>query len=258
MIPDTKFSLFPIERIARNWIGVSGDNFDDSILPFEIVDSVHFEDVSKRFRDDEFHYCRTELGTETTKYLEKVKYAIVHRYPSIVQNPEGGFIFEPELSDRSRTLIQEVMACLRLIRPIVHHAQFMGGSIADDGTFSHFHFDNPNTFVSPLANQKMFSIRTEDIEALRVYAAPFVAAMEGKYWKFRMAVDMFQSGYFQHSHWKLRFFMWTAALEALFTSHTNSDQRGASLRRSGSRSCWDHLSSSTRKGNSLSLIRTPS
>ena len=136
-------------------------------------------------------------------------------------------IFEQELVDRSNRLVQEIVACLRLIRPTTQHAQFMGGSVEPDGTLGHFHFDNPFTFVSSLLNQKLFGIRTVDIQRLKYYAPLFVAAMEGHYWKYRMAVEMFQSGYFQHSHWKLRFFMWTAALEALFTSHTSGQHRGS-------------------------------
>lgn len=228
MTHEMKFSLFPIERIARNWLGVQDDNFDDSILPFEIVDGVFLEDVSQNIRGDEFDYCKRALGTEVTEHLEGVKYAIVHRYPNIAEDPKTGkLIFEPDLTKRSETLVQQVIACLRLIRPTVEHAQSMGGKIADDGSFRSFHFENPITFSSALANQKMFAIRTEDIKQLRFYAPLFIAALEGNYWKFRMGVDMFQSGFLQHTHWKVRFFMWTAALEALFTSHTNAEHRGS-------------------------------
>lgn len=33
-----------------------------------------------------------------------------------------------------------------------------------------------------------------------------------------MALEMYQSGFFQHTHWKARYFLWTAALESLFTT----------------------------------------
>jgi hypothetical protein len=214
--------------MARNWVGVPDGHFDDSLLPFQIMGDVYVEEVSSRIPKDEFDYCKSALGTETTKYLEQVKYAIIHRFPSIEKDPiTGNLVLEQELADRSRMLVQEIIACLRLIRPITQNVQFMGGSVEPDGTLRHMHFDNPFSYVSSLPNQRLFGIRTVDIQSLKYYAPLFVAAMEGNYWKYRMAVEMFQSGYFQHSHWKLRFFMWTAALEALFTSHTNAQHRGS-------------------------------
>jgi hypothetical protein len=225
---DSKFTLFPIERIARNWLGIHEGNFDDSLLPLQVHGDVKLEDVSALISDDEFSYCKAALGTETTRHLETIKYAIIHRFPSIDKDPvTGELIFEQELAERSQRLVQEIVACLRLIRPTTQHAQLMGGSVQPDGTLKHFHFDNPFTFVSTLPNQKLFGVRTSDIQDLRLYAPLFVNAMEGNYWKFRMAVDMHQSGFFQHSHWKLRFFMWTAALESLFTTHTSSQHRGS-------------------------------
>src|SRR5208282_737306 len=115
--------------------------------------------------------------------------------------------------------------CLRLIRPTTQHAQFMGGRIERGGKLRHFHFDNPFTYVNSIPNQKLFAVRTSDIDDLRFYSPLFIKVIEDQHWKFIMAVDMFQSGFFQHSYWKLRFFMWTAALEALFTSHTSDQHR---------------------------------
>ena len=76
-------------------------------------------------------------------------------------------------------------------------------------------------------NQRLFFIRSSDIEKLRFYAPRFIEAIEGDHSKYIMAVDMYQSGFFQHSYWKVRFFLWTAALEALFTSHTSEEHRGS-------------------------------
>lgn len=67
-----KFSMFPIKRIARNWIGVAHGNFDDSLLPFQVLGDVYIEDVSSLSPKDEFDYCKSALGTETTKHLEQI------------------------------------------------------------------------------------------------------------------------------------------------------------------------------------------
>jgi hypothetical protein len=46
--------------------------------------------------------------------------------------------------------------------------------------------------------------------------------MAGDYWKFRMATQMHEAGYFQGYEWKAKYFLWTAALESLFTSQGKS------------------------------------
>jgi hypothetical protein len=119
------------------------------------------------------------------------------------------------------------VACLRIVRPFVQSAQFLGGSVETNGTLRHIHFHHPITFLTPLPSQNLIAIRTQDVQRLKGIFPEFRNAMEGNYWKFRMAVDMFQSGYFQQTHWKLRFFMWTAALESLFTSHSSTQHRGS-------------------------------
>ena len=222
------FSLFPLERIARNWFGIDDGNFDDSKLPLEIVKDVYVENVSKLIPHDEFDYCESHLGSDTVKYLRSVSYAIIHRFPNIEVDPATGhYRLEQELTTESRELVQQITACLRLIRPTSEHAQFMGGRIESNGTLRHFNFDHPLTYVNSLPNQKLFAVRTSDLDDLRFYAPHFIQAFKDQRWKLIMAIDMFKSGFFQHAYWKLRFFMWTAALEALFTSHTSEQHRGS-------------------------------
>ena len=218
---DQLFSLFPIERIARGRGrgGVDDEDFDMSLLPLEITEDVWIEDVSSLVNDDEFEIYKDQLGTIAVAHLERLKYVVIHRFPrNDFDRVANKIIFEPEQVHHSERLIQEVVACLRLIRPTIQYAQFCGGSIAADGKLRGFRFHNPLEFFTPLENQKFFAIRTRDIEALRLYAPLFRQAMVGDFWKYRMAVDMFQSGYFQQSHWKARYFLWSAALESLFTS----------------------------------------
>jgi len=226
-----KVSLFPIERIARDWLGSTPENdFDETLLPFHVLDDVYIEEISERISRDEFDYCKRELGTETVKHLEGMRFAIVHRFPSMAQDPiTGQIVFESDLEEQSRGIVQEVIACLRLLRPVAQHAQFLGGTVMPDGKFAHFHFDNPVTYLTSLPNQKFFGVRTKDLYALRFYAPLFHHAMEGNFWKFRMAIDMYQSGFFQQSHWKARFFLWTAALESLFTSQSPGGQHSGTM-----------------------------
>jgi hypothetical protein len=225
---EQNFSLFPLERVAGHWYGTDQGDFDDSQLPFEIVKDVHVENVSALIRKSEFDYLQSNLGSDTVKFLRNISYAIIHRFPNIEVNPSTGtYKLEQELTQESSELVQKITACLRLIRPTTQHAQFMGGRIDSKGKLRHFHFDNPLIYVNSLPNQKLFSVRTSDLRDLRFYAPRFIQAFDDKRWKFIMAIDMFQSSFFQHSYWKVRFFLLTAALEALFTSHTSDQHRGS-------------------------------
>jgi hypothetical protein len=138
---------------------------------------------------------------------------------------------EARIGKASESLIQEAIACLRLIRPIRQFAQACGGDVRDDGSLTKFHFDVPLSYVFSPENQKLFAVRTSDAEDLRFYLPLFQKAMAGDFWKFRMALEMYQSGFFQHSHWKARYFLWTAALESLYTTQP---QPGSGSQHSGS------------------------
>ena len=218
---ERKFSLFPIERTAwsQQRGGFDDEDFDASLLPLEIMEDVWIEDVSALVSDDEFEIYKQLLGSETVKHLERLKYGIIHRFSSFEHNSTTNTLtFEAELTQRSEQLVQEIVACLRLIRPIRQYAQLCGGTIGEDGSLNRFHFEHPLPLFTSLRNQVFFTIRTRDIQDLLFYAPLFRKAMTGPFGKFRMAIDMFQSGYFQHTHWKVRYFLWTAALESLFTS----------------------------------------
>lgn len=231
--PRMRFSLFPIERLARSWEngGFNDDDFDRSLLPFEIIPGLFIEDVEALIVPGEFDHYLSMLGTETVKFLKAIKYVIINRYPEYEVSANGGIIFERDLRERSEYLIQEAIACLRLIRPIRQFAQECGGEIRDDGSLANFHFRDPLSYVNSPENQKLFAVRTRDAEELRFYLPLFQDAMSGPYFKFSMALEMYQSGFFQHSHWKAQYFLWTAALESLYTSQP---QPGVKSEHSGS------------------------
>jgi len=72
-----KFSLYPIRWVAD---GVDDKKFDCSTLPLDIAEGVRIEDVSKRFREDEFDHFREDLGAKIIEKLLNVRYALVHTY----------------------------------------------------------------------------------------------------------------------------------------------------------------------------------
>lgn len=205
------------------------DDFDLSLLPFGVVPDVHIEDVSGLIRAGEFDIHKPVLGEYRVGELERIKYAIIHRYAQHGTNPETGrYLVDAEQTERSRKLVHEIAACLRIIRPVTVRADFCEGSVADNGELYHIGFNEPEPNFSLPINQRLFAFRNEDIRMLSIYAPLFRLAMSGPFWKFRMAVQMHDTGYFQTNNWKIRFFLWTSALEALFTSQNANREHSGS------------------------------
>lgn len=230
MAPLTRFSLYPIGRVSIGPPrGIDDEDFDRALLPFKIVPAVHIEDVSSLIRKGDFDIHKPGLGEYRFQELERIKYAIIHRYPQHGPDPDTGeFLVDADQTNRSRKIVQEIAACLRIVRPVSVHADFCEGSVADNGELYHIAFNEPEPNSSLPIIQRHFAIRNKDMQELRFYAPLFMSALAGPYWKFRMAVQMYDTGYFEN-HWKVRFFLWTSALEALFTSQNPNRQHSGSL-----------------------------
>jgi hypothetical protein len=225
----TRFSMYPIGRIARGAYA-GGDEFDLSLLPIEVLRDVHIEDVSSLIRMGDFDIHKSNVGEYRFRELERIKYAIIHRYPQNGPDPDTGrYLVDTDQTERSRKLVSDITACLRIIRPITTRAQFCEGKVSDDGQLYDIAFNEPVPEFSLPENQSRFGLRNVDTEELRFYAPRFINAMNQPFWKFRMAVQMYNTGYFEHEDWKMRFFLWTSALEALFTSQNSDRQHSGSL-----------------------------
>lgn len=229
MSPLTKFSFYPIGRLSIGPPrGMEDEDFDLK-LPFEILPDVQIEDVSSLIRKGEFDIHKPGLGEYRIRELERIKYAIIHRYPQHGLDPDTGkYLVDTGQTNRSRKLVQEMAACLRIIRPVTVYADFCEGEVADNGELYNFAFNEPEPNFSLPINQRLFAFRNEDVQLLRSYAPLFRSAMVGSFWKFRMAVQMYDTGYFQTDHWKIRFFLWTSVLEALFTSQNPNREHSGS------------------------------
>jgi hypothetical protein len=230
--PAMKFALYPIERVAfgQQRGGWEDWDFDPALLPFEIMDRIHIEDVSARFLNDEFDVHENGLGSYAVKELKRIKYAIVHRFPQYELDPvTNKIILDAEQVERAQRLVREIFVCLLIIRPILQRAQFCEGHIRDDGTFIHGSFDVPNPYADVPYNQRLFSIRTEDIQSLKFYAPLFINVLHQPFWKFRMAAQLYEAGHWQSTDKKIRFFLWVSALEALFTTQGSGTQHSGKL-----------------------------
>jgi hypothetical protein len=227
-----KFALYPIGRVAlgQQRGGWEDWDFDPALLPFEIMDQVQIEDVSTRFLDDEFDTYENSLGSYAVKELKRLKYAIVYRFPQYELNPvTNELILDAEQMKRAQRLVREIAVCLRIIRPILQRAQYCEGQIRNDGAFVHSSFDVPNPYADVPHNQRLFSVRTEDVQCLKFYAPLFIYAMDQPFWKFRMAAQLYEAGHWQSTDKKIQFFLWVSALEALFTTQNRNGQHGGKL-----------------------------
>ncbi len=157
------------------------------------------------------------MGRSDMETLTNVKYAIVHR---LLQSP----IDIGKADQDSASLVNNIAACLRLIRPMRQSASLMAGNLRPDGTLQIQTFQHPTKLMEVPQVQKSFSLRNRDIVELQNVIDEFQRGMLGEYWKFKMSVSFHDSGHFAVNYWKSRFMLWCSALEALFTSQNRNHQ----------------------------------
>jgi len=211
----TRITLYPINAVAGVW---EDEPFDQTNLPAQILPDVSIENVSSMFTEDTFSWVHTAMGTRDLETLNNVKYAIVHRF-SVPVNLDSG-----KADQDSAQLVNNVAACLRLIRPMRQSASMMVGNLQSDGRVQIQTFNHPvNLFDVPMAHRG-FALRNRDVADLQAVIGEFQRAMRGQFWKFRMSVSFHDGGYFAVPYWKSRFALWCSAVEALFTSQNINHQ----------------------------------
>jgi hypothetical protein len=210
-----KATLYPIYALADT---TDRELFDTRVFPFRIVDDVAVEDVKPMFNPDTFAWVCDELGRHDLADLQRVQYAIVHRYTTNL--PGEGC----EADMESEKLVRNLVACLRLVRPMRQRTSLMRGEVGEDGKINVQHFEHPRELLEVPEVQKLFQVRNADLDLLRTVANEFLRAMGNEFWKFRMAVQFHEAGHFQDWYWKARYSLWCSALEALFTSQSREHQ----------------------------------
>lgn len=190
-------------------------------LPFDIAEGVRIESVRDRFDDGSFDIWRERIGGEALDALRAVRLALVHRYDPrqiVVDGELLGHVPHELQSDRRVRLLA---ICLRLIRPMRQRVAVIHGRIREpEGCFDVAGFDVPPTEMIEVPEvQKLFKLRDRDADDLRAYAPGFLRAVQGGFWKFKMAVEFYELGYFHSLAWKARYLLWCSAIESIFTSH---------------------------------------
>ena len=175
-----RFTLYPIYWLSDE---VDDEQFDLTRLPFGVTENVRIESVSQRFRPHAFDLGRERLGTGILHELEAVRYGLVHRYEPepIISEQTGEVLGHKQSNESSETLIRQVAACLRLIRPMRQSALLMRGDVREDGTFDVTGYDVPPLHLIEVPDvQKLFKLRNQDANDLRNYAPGVFTRDEGR------------------------------------------------------------------------------
>jgi hypothetical protein len=215
------FTLYKIHRLAGEG-GGDDEQFDTTRLPFDIAEGIRIEDVSGFVKKETFKFIEPRIGSDAAEMLRGVRFALVHRY----EIDNNKFAEVEEQRKRSAELVNNIAACLRLIRPMRQSALLMHGAVREDGSFDIIHFDHPLEFHEVPEVQKVFAFRDRDADELRKYAQEFLRGMREEYWKFRMANQFYALGHFQSWQPKARYLLWASAIESIYTTH-NSEHKGS-------------------------------
>ncbi len=206
-----EFAFVPLHSLGHRGFG---ERFDLARLPFRIADGLTIEDVEPCLPGDAFTLWKSMLGESTFEKVERVKHAIVHRY-----NESDG--------ETDRGLTTLATSCLRLIRPMRQGVlSVVRGTIGEDGSFNvrGFELTERLSGVEVVEAHKLSTLRVVDAEGLCALLPEFIRAIEGEFWKFRMAAQFHDLGFFQSYNWKPKFLLWASAIESIFTSHSRDHQ----------------------------------
>lgn len=252
--PVIKFNLHAVYGLARAHF--PGEDQFTLSLPVEITEGVTLENVSALISPDSFDGVRKRIGTDATDRLEGVHHALVHRYePMFMLDENKKELITHEMQDHaSEQRVSIIRALLRLIRPTREELQNMHGNVRHDGSLDVMGFEHPARIFEVPQNQKLFSIRNEDVEALIALSPTFLKAMREDYWEIRMAVQFHDQGHHQVYYPKARYLLWMAAIEGLYTS---VDEQGSKLAKARIRWFLGDKTSIYPKGELHDLNREP-
>jgi hypothetical protein len=205
--------------------GADEETFDQSVLPFGVVDDVRIENVSPLIRPGTFDHLKAMLGQDVVEKMERVRYGLIFRYGATTAIDGETPGDDSEQHRRAEYYVRKIAACLRLVRPMRQRALLMRGTVRSDGTLDVTGSDIPPLHIIEVPEvQKLFHLRNSDCEALRLCVREFLRGMKGGFWKFRMSVQFHDLGYFQTLDWRARYLLWCSAIESIYTTHNREHQ----------------------------------
>lgn len=212
-----KIEFFPITVDTLGYL--SDDPPPTGTHTILAAENLTVEDVSHLITPSTFSLWKKDcfISKDTASDLDKVKYAIVHRYSAPAPRDTG-------LDGHSAELVNLAVACLALIRPTRRsRAMNIPGVIKADGTFDPQGFSATHEPTEVPEVQKLFTIRKKDIDLLSSVLPEFIqlyqkddqGRVRDEYEPLRMAVQLCEQAY-ALSYWKARHILWWSAIEALY------------------------------------------
>lgn len=189
----------------------------NTVAPFSILPlrGVSLEDIRNLLSPRNFELWRENLSKNQQMQLTAASVALVHRFES------AGHIGKDE--QESKSLLDGVIACLRIVRPTSARFQTIQLKYLPDGSvdvfrFTHPHDNPPNVPRSDELNR----IRLEDIARLQKAIQPFLGlADDGPDYVLR-AARYFLVGYSEIYDPTAQILMWVAGIEAMLSKGETS------------------------------------
>jgi hypothetical protein len=182
-----------------------------------IVDDVVLEDISGLLSKESFATWKGFVGTPELERLDRIRYALVRRFDSAAETPTS--------PTKPPEKVGELMACLRLIRPMREHLGLFHGRLRNDGSIEIARFSSPYSVDNVPELEKLFALRTGDALKLRELAPSFLGLRKNSLWKVIMAIEFYQAGFFQSLYWKARYSLRCSSIEAIFGSSKHRKSR---------------------------------
>jgi hypothetical protein len=216
------------ERPLQSQLQTSGTSLTARYVWFPNIlagENLNIEDMSSRITSYTFSVWKINcfLSKDTIDALQGVRYAIVHRYSSPTDR-------NAPLDTRSTEVVNLAVACLALIRPTRRsHASNVIGVIKPDGMLDPQQFNTVPDLAEVPEIQKLFTVRTRDIDLLRAILPEFISLyqkdnmgrVKDEYEPLRMAVQLYEQAY-AISYWKARHILWWSAIEALYGNNEDA------------------------------------
>jgi len=176
-----------------------------SILPNR---GVFLEDISEFLAPRNFELWKENLSENQRTQLTTAKVALIHRFEST------GHIGKEE--QESKSLLDAVTACLRIVRPTSARFQtiqlkFLADGNVDVFRFTHPHDNPPNVPQSDTLN----TIRKQDVERLQTVIHKFLDLAEDGPENVVRAARYFLVGYSEINEPIAQILMWAAGIEAM-------------------------------------------
>jgi hypothetical protein len=212
-----KIEFFPIQVDTFGYL----NDEPPPLGTHKIADGLTIEDVSLLITDETFSLWTKDchVSRDTAEALRHVKYAIAYRYTSSSER-------DTELDGHSAQTVNEAISCLQLIRPTRRSmAMNVPGIVRGNGSIDAHGFSAIHDPADVPEVQKLFTIRSRDIELLRLIFPEFrrLYARDDNgelrdYEPLRMAIQLYELGY-SLTAWKPRHILWWSAIEALYGSN---------------------------------------